>query len=458
MKKLIIGFRLVLFVVMILSCSMFLASCVSQDNPYEAKLFSRVDQWMNASFLMENKVYGAYYRNPDYDPESLENGEKYLLDQSSPKDRTITIQDKQTFDQVFAVDEIGADFDKEVVYVYIFADVYESLNYHLTKVDVGAQVTIEYALDFSLKGDAVMPYGRAFAVKMLRTDATGVLFQEQGSTQSPVAFRQVQADPLFGYFTYEKDMFEVVRSYEELESALGGNQIVVNDICELPYYYNNEFFENKSLVLGVWGSKDGRLTRKVEDVTVSGGKMTVSVLAAIPLYTEIPDESFEVGTDDAVGIFVLEIDKQKAKQVRSIAVQERVGVDYETPAVQPFVNRFHANRASGVLLKDEYAQSRDHGVHLIYSKQEQDLVFDSYPTEVDYDRQMLVVCCYTTVYGRRTHFKDIRLTDDGVLQIEVEMEKGKPGYNDAHAPQKEFFIFYMDKVECAFAEFKMLYL
>ena len=80
------------------------------------------------------------------------------------------------------------------------------------------------------------------------------------------------------------------------------------------------------------------------------------------------------------------------------------------------------------------------------------LMFSSFPTDVDFANQMVVIHMFTVINGRAHYFE--RLTvDDGVLRVEISEERVPPGLADTTMPGCKCVAVLMDKAEIISAEF-----
>lgn len=82
---------------------------------------------------------------------------------------------------------------------------------------------------------------------------------------------------------------------------------------------------------------------------------------------------------------------------------------------------------------------------VVESQEELDEIFSAFE-KIDFDKKMIVVHYYTTIYVRERKLEKVSL-DDGVLSIEFNVVDGKPGTGDATAPQTRMCVFCLDKVE-----------
>lgn len=99
---------------------------------------------------------------------------------------------------------------------------------------------------------------------------------------------------------------------------------------------------------------------------------------------------------------------------------------------------------------NELAESK---TFVIESQEALDEIFTDFK-EVDFDKEMVIVYCYTTIYVREQKLEKVSL-DNGVLSIEFDVVDGKPGTGDATAPQTRTCVICLDKV--AATEVKITY-
>lgn len=72
-------------------------------------------------------------------------------------------------------------------------------------------------------------------------------------------------------------------------------------------------------------------------------------------------------------------------------------------------------------------------------------VFTEFP-QIDFDAEMVIVYCYTTTSIREQKLNSVSF-ENGVLNIEFDVVKGKAGAGGATVPQTRTCIIQMDKVE-----------
>ena len=177
MKK-IVGFS---GCIVLLLCLMAAAGC---GVGYDAQLLNNADRWMSEEFLRENRVR-AFYPNEQYN-ENDESSEPYIYDDAAPETRVFIIGDRAMFDEIFtghvpSADFEAADFESEIVLLYIFPNMYPTREYKLQKVEVdGAKVRVFVELEKRTGvGDAAMPAQSCLMVKMDKIPVDCAEFIEQ---------------------------------------------------------------------------------------------------------------------------------------------------------------------------------------------------------------------------------------------------------------------------------------
>ena len=150
------------------------------SNKYNAVMYSTSKDWILTSFLEDNKVKGAYYKNPDYIESENDSVDKYYYDETSPKHRTFIVDNQDTYNTIFKENALRVDFNKEIVYLYIFADIYPSRKYYIDNILLEEeQVNIYYKVEKNNKNDASAPGQRCLIVVMKKTNTSNVKFVKQ---------------------------------------------------------------------------------------------------------------------------------------------------------------------------------------------------------------------------------------------------------------------------------------
>lgn len=83
--------------------------------------------------------------------------------------------------------------------------------------------------------------------------------------------------------------------------------------------------------------------------------------------------------------------------------------------------------------------------HLIKTQTELDEVFLEFP-EINFEKEMIIVYCYRTVYGRKQALEKVVLNGI-ILNVEFNVVKGKMGHADASAPSRRMLVLKLDKLD-----------
>lgn len=170
--------KIIFIAICMLLCLSVLSGCSVK---YNAVMYSKVEEWVDEDFLKENRVK-AYYLNDDYveGDDSDDAPEKYIYDENSPRSRSFIITEENEFKSIFTDCPIPVDFDKEMVLLYIFGDIYPNREYYLKKTSLDNKtLNIYYKLESTNKKDATAPYQRCMMVKLDKLDITEVNFIEK---------------------------------------------------------------------------------------------------------------------------------------------------------------------------------------------------------------------------------------------------------------------------------------
>lgn len=164
-KVIIIG------MVLIMIC-MFSNGC--SNTKYNAKLYSNAEEWIDKSFLNENRVK-AYYLNENYVEGVSYQDEQYVYENNAPSEKIYIFESDIEFKKIFVNYEKKIDFSKEIVVLYIFADVNFKIDYKLESLKYkNGIVEITARLCKSNLDVATVPYPRCFMIKMDKMKITDV--------------------------------------------------------------------------------------------------------------------------------------------------------------------------------------------------------------------------------------------------------------------------------------------
>ena len=90
---------------------------------------------------------------------------------------------------------------------------------------------------------------------------------------------------------------------------------------------------------------------------------------------------------------------------------------------------------------NELAESK---TYVIESQDALNEIFANFK-ELDFDKEMVIVYCYTTIYVREQKLEKVSF-ENNILTIEFDVVDGKPGTGDATAPQTRTCVICLDKV------------
>lgn len=165
-----IGLAILVIFSLLLCCS----SC-----RYGAKLYSRVNDWIDESFLKENRVKG-FYPNDNYVYDESDPSDKYIYDETAPSSRVFIITDEDEYNRIFTNSPLDIDFKKQMVILYIFSNT-SPRDYKLKRIELKDKVlTVKMRLERKKGKDAVMLYQRCILIKMNKAEINEVKFENGG--------------------------------------------------------------------------------------------------------------------------------------------------------------------------------------------------------------------------------------------------------------------------------------
>ncbi len=91
---------------------------------------------------------------------------------------------------------------------------------------------------------------------------------------------------------------------------------------------------------------------------------------------------------------------------------------------------------------DSLPESR---TYIIQNQAQLEEIFSDFP-EIDFDKETVLVYCYTTVYLRKQRLEKVSLEND-VLTVAFDVVRGKLGHADAAAPHTRLCVIRLDKVD-----------
>lgn len=163
--------RKIIFIIISSISAFFVILLFGCSNKYGAKMYSNSNDWIQETFLSNNKVSGAYYEQAEAD-----GSYSHYYDDTSPKFRLFVIENETTFNSIFIEDKLKVDFEYEVIYLYIESDENTNSKYKISKIELkNEKMSIYYKLKRKNK-NTTAPYQRCLIVKMKKNDAKEVEF------------------------------------------------------------------------------------------------------------------------------------------------------------------------------------------------------------------------------------------------------------------------------------------
>ena len=157
-----------------------LCSCV---NRFTVKVDSHAHNYVKESFLFENKIKGAVYKNPYYDPENSiydpfdpENGE-YIWNEEGPRTLYFIIEDEKTYSEIFTDEAPSIDFEKKMVILLIYWDCEPNLTHYIRSIKLkNNELSVSLSSTISIGNGSTWPYPRCTTLTMNKTEITNVYF------------------------------------------------------------------------------------------------------------------------------------------------------------------------------------------------------------------------------------------------------------------------------------------
>ncbi|MBE5963769.1 MAG: hypothetical protein E7252_02350 [Lachnospira sp.] len=170
--------KFVIIGMVLLMLFVFLKSCY--NDKHGAEIYSKSNDMILTSFLENNKVKGAYYKDTNYDENAKDSTDRYYYDEASPESRTFLIKDQETFEKIFVKNAFDVNFEQEILCLYIFADIYPNRKYVIDNVTIEEKhATIYFRIESNNKKDVAAPYQRCLIVKLKEKDISSVEFIKQ---------------------------------------------------------------------------------------------------------------------------------------------------------------------------------------------------------------------------------------------------------------------------------------
>ena len=167
-KILSLGLMLITIITLLTGCF---------NNKYNANLYSNATEWVDETFLKDNRVK-AYYLNENYIDGQSDPNDKYIYDAISPSSRVFIVDDETEYNKIFSNSPLDIDFEHEMIILYIFSDVYPAREYKLKKIEINGKVlTVKIESNHKNVDDATMPYQRCTVVKMNKVEINEAKFE-----------------------------------------------------------------------------------------------------------------------------------------------------------------------------------------------------------------------------------------------------------------------------------------
>ncbi|MDR1094605.1 MAG: hypothetical protein LBL66_10720 [Clostridiales bacterium] len=92
---------------------------------------------------------------------------------------------------------------------------------------------------------------------------------------------------------------------------------------------------------------------------------------------------------------------------------------------------------------------------IIKEQNEFDDIFTDFSTEVNFEKELLLIYLFTSVYHRPCKIQSMKL-DGETLKIDFKMKNAKPGVKDASVPEQRYLVIKMKNLDISAAEFVRL--
>ena len=141
---------------------------------YGAKLYNNVDDWIDESFLNENRVK-AYYPNDNY---VYGENDRLIYEETAPSSRVFIITDEDEYNRIFTNSPLDIDFESKIIILYIFPKS-NTRDYKLKRMELKDRIlTVEMRLERTKAKDGCMPGPECVAIKMNKAEIDEVKFEK----------------------------------------------------------------------------------------------------------------------------------------------------------------------------------------------------------------------------------------------------------------------------------------
>ena len=141
-------------------------------------------------------------------------------------------------------------------------------------------------------------------------------------------------------------------------------------------------------------------------------------------------------------IFSMSISLAGCKQIDHNAVIITEGITYQ----EEWLANNHIYGAYGENGEENYDENTPKSrTYILKNQDELDEVFSEF-SEIDFEKEMVLVYCYRTIYIRK-HVLEKVVLDGTILNVEFNVVKGKMGHADASAPSIRMLVLKLDKLD-----------
>ena len=143
---------------------------------YGAKLYNNVDDWIDESFLNENRVK-AYYPNDNY---VYGENDSLIYEETAPSSRVFIITDEDEYNGIFTDSPLDIDFESKIIILYIFPKS-SPRDYKLKRMELKDKVlTVEIRLEWKWKDvkDEGMAAPSCIVITMNKAEINEVKFEK----------------------------------------------------------------------------------------------------------------------------------------------------------------------------------------------------------------------------------------------------------------------------------------
>lgn len=181
MKNAVKSFICIIVLALVL-CSCTLCACNEENvgKKYGATLINDIRQFMREDFLEENRTYGVYYENPNYNEETDIWSEEWMQQKDAPSTREFVITNEEEYLRIFKdTSSIGVNLETQMLVVHMFTKI-NSRPLILTGMKIENNELFVKFKDRPAKPwikDSTMPGQGCFAILMNKYDITSASFE-----------------------------------------------------------------------------------------------------------------------------------------------------------------------------------------------------------------------------------------------------------------------------------------